>query len=107
MHKITSISLKMVKIVILSVAQLVTTVVSFSAWESHVLNGTIPEIQQRKWGPYFLTRKTVTKKLNNISKPSLKYLMIKFPTATPSSNEPDDLQGEDVYEDFESKDMIA
>ena len=33
--------------------------------------------------------------------------MISFPTATPSSNEPDDLQGEDVYEDFESKDMIA
>ena len=33
MHKMTSISLKMVKYVILSVAQLVTTVIFFSAWD--------------------------------------------------------------------------
>ena len=31
--------------------------------------------------------------------------MISFPIATPY--EPDDIQGEDVYEDFECKDMIA
>ena len=31
--------------------------------------------------------------------------MISFPIAT--SNEPDDIQGEDVYEDFECKDIIA
>ena len=30
--------------------------------------------------------------------------MISFTIATPSSNEPDDIQGEDVYEDFECKD---
>ena len=32
--------------------------------------------------------------------------MISFPIATPYE-QPDDIQGEDVYEDFESKDMIA
>ena len=54
MHKMTSISLKMVEFVILSenscdlsVAQLVTTVI-FSQFEiSHLLNGTTPEIKHR------------------------------------------------------------
>jgi hypothetical protein len=39
MHKMTIISLKMVKVVILSVAQLEI---------SHMLNGTTPEIQHKK-----------------------------------------------------------
>ena len=72
MHKMTSISLKMVEVVILSVAQLVKqffpceknftgkTLFSLQGWVccehlfssqleiSHVLNGTTPEIQLRK-----------------------------------------------------------
>ena len=55
MHKMISISHKMVKVVILSensqsVAQLVT-VISFSAWDKSHLNGTTPKIQHKKWGP--------------------------------------------------------
>ena len=42
MHKMTSISLKMVEVVILTVAQLVTAVIFFEI--SHVLNGATPKI---------------------------------------------------------------
>ena len=39
-------------VVFLSVAQLVTTVIIFSAWDkSQMLNVTTPKIQYRKWGP--------------------------------------------------------
>ena len=49
-HKMTYISLKMVEVVILSVAQLITTDSPFSSQleTSHMLNGTTPEIQHRK-----------------------------------------------------------
>ena len=46
-----TISLEMVKVVILSVAQLVPTVLSSQLEINHVLNGTTPEIQHRKRGP--------------------------------------------------------
>ena len=48
MDKMTSISLKMMEVVIFSVAQLVTTVISSQLEISHMLNGTTPEIQHRK-----------------------------------------------------------
>ena len=48
MDKMTSISLKMMEVVILSVAQLVTTVISSQLEISHMLNGTTPEIQLKK-----------------------------------------------------------
>ena len=39
-------------VVILSVAQLLTTVIFSSQLEiGHVLNGTTPKIQHRNWGP--------------------------------------------------------
>ena len=47
-QKMTSISLKMVKVLILSVAQLVTTFISSKLEISHVLTVTIAEIQHRK-----------------------------------------------------------
>ena len=58
MHKMISISLKMVEVVIwkklvviLSSAHFETTVILTQLEISHVLNGTTPEIQHRKWEP--------------------------------------------------------
>ena len=51
MHKMTSISLKMVEVVILSIAQLVTTLFSSQLEIRHVLNETTPKVQHRKLGP--------------------------------------------------------
>ena len=55
MYKMTSISLKMVEVVILNengchfmLAQIVTTVIFSHLEISHVLKGTTPEIQHRK-----------------------------------------------------------
>ena len=49
MHKMTSISLKMVKVVILNENQKIVVILSVAQLKiSHVLNGTTPEIQHRK-----------------------------------------------------------
>ena len=65
-HKMTSISLKFVEVVILLVAQLVTTVIFFSAWDESVINETTPKIQPRKWGPKYLYTHGMEYKLNII-----------------------------------------
>ena len=49
--KLSKLSFWVKIVVILSLAQLVTTVFFSQLEISHVLNGTTPEIQHRKWGP--------------------------------------------------------
>jgi hypothetical protein len=54
MNKMSTVSLKMVKVVILLLTQLVTTVIFFSAWDKSRNRRTIAENQHRCRGPKYL-----------------------------------------------------